>query len=237
VESSDRAGDRNTLLVDVGGVLLLTNTLLTAPIVAKYGGVRTGEDLYRAHCAAYNASHPTFGEPAGDYYDLLLAHAGVPEENRSACADEYVATAGARNMWHHPDDESRVALQVFKDQGIEVAIVSQADGHIAEMLLDAEMCQVGPGPGVEVDGVFDSTIVGFDKPDPRLFLHAVRTIGSTPERSVHVGDTVPADVVGAEAAGILAVHYDPYGDCDAPDAHEHVRKLAEMSRFLALPEG
>lgn len=95
------------------------------------------------------------------------------------------------------------------------------------------MCQEGDGPGVPVDRIFDSSVVGLNKPDPRFFLHAADALDTPPELAVHVGDTVPADVRGAEAAGILAVHYDPYGDCDAPHDHEHVRTLAEMGRHLA----
>lgn len=226
--------DRSALLVDVGGVLLLLNSEALVPVVARHGGVTTPEDFYRAHCAAHNAAHPTHGAPVGDYYDILPAYAGVPESRWAACTADYLEASKVRNMWHHPDQASKATLQEFVDAGIAVAIVSQADGRIAEMLLEARMCQEGDGPGVSVDHVFDSTVVGLGKPDPRFFLHAVDALGTTPEHSVHVGDTVPADVVGATAAGILAVHYDPYDDCDAPDDHEHVRTLAGMTSYLAV---
>ena len=65
-----------------------------------------------------------------------------------------------------------------------------------------------------------------------FFLHATTGLGVEAESAVHVGDTVPADVRGAEAAGILAVHFDPFGDCDAPDDHEHVSTLAQMEKYL-----
>ncbi|MFC7621163.1 HAD family hydrolase [Microlunatus sp. GCM10028923] len=227
--------DKTVLLVDVGGVLLLLNREALVPVIAEYGGVTSAEDFYRAHCAAHNAAHPTRGEPLGGYYDLLPRYAGVPESRWADCTRAYFAASCVKNMWHDPDQQSKAALAGFVDAGIAVAIVSQADGHIAEMLWDAKMCQEGEGPGVTVDRVFDSTVIGLNKPDPQFFLHAVKEVGGLPDRAVHVGDTVPADVVGAQAAEILAVHYDPYDDCDAPDDHEHVRTLIEMSRYLALP--
>ena len=227
--------DRNVLLVDVGGVLLLLNSEALVPVIAAHGGVTSAEDFYRAHCAAHNAANPTRGEPLGDYYEILPRFAGVKEDRWAGCTADYLAASRVKNMWHFPDQDSKASLGGFVDAGITVAIVSQADGHIAEMLLEAKMCQEGDGPGVTVDRIFDSTVIGLNKPDPQFFLHAVKEVGGLPERAVHVGDTVPADVVGAQAANILAVHYDPYADCDDPADHEHVHTLSEMARFLSAP--
>ncbi|HEY9293434.1 MAG TPA: HAD family hydrolase, partial [Microlunatus sp.] len=182
---------KNALLVDVGGVLLLLNSEALAPVIAKHGGVTSAEDFYRAHCAAHNAAHPTRGERLGDYYEILPRFAGVPESRRAACAEEYLAASRVKNMWHYPDQQSKAALAEFVEAGITVAIVSQADGRIAEMLLEAKMCQEGEGQGVSVDRIFDSSVVGLSKPDPRFFLHAAREIGADADHAVHVGDTVP----------------------------------------------
>ncbi|MEO3875159.1 HAD-IA family hydrolase [Nonomuraea sp. B12E4] len=84
-----------------------------------------------------------------------------------------------------------------------------------------------------MDAILDSTIVGFDKPDPRFFRAALDRLHVDASQAVHVGDTVPADVRGAQAAGILAIHYDPYEDCDDPGDHEHIRRLQEVDAFLA----
>lgn len=225
------SSSKSALLVDVGGVLLLLNRTELAPVIADFGGVRTPDDFYRAHCAAHNAAHPAHGEPR-DYYEILPEYAGVPEDRRSDCRRAFRAACATQNMWHAPDPRSKSALADFTADGVRVAIVSQADGRIADMLLTARMCQQGPGPGVEVDRVFDSAVVGLNKPDPRFFLHATTALGVTPDQAVHVGDTVPADVVGARNAGILPVHYDPFDDCDDPGDHDHVHELAEMSRYL-----
>lgn len=98
------------------------------------------------------------------------------------------------------------------------------------------MCQVGEGAGVPVDTILDSELVGFNKPDPRFFQLALDRLGARPDQAIHVGDTVRADVRGAQAAGIRALHYDPYGHCDdKPGAHEHVRSMAEVMPYLDMP--
>lgn len=92
---------------------------------------------------------------------------------------------------------------------------------------------LGDEPGVRVDAILDSSVVGFDKPDPRFFRAALDRLHVAASRAVHVGDAVPADVRGAQAAGILAVHYDPYDDCDDPGDHEHLRRLRAVRASLA----
>ena len=58
----------------------------------------------------------------------------------------------------------------------------------------------------------DSQVVGFEKPDPRIFTHALSLHGSDPARTLHVGDMYAADITGARAAGLHALLLDPYGD-------------------------
>jgi len=62
------------------------------------------------------------------------------------------------------------------------------------------------------ESVIDSRIVGYEKPDPRIFEHALNVSGASPETTLHIGDLYHADVVGARAAGIHALLLDPYGD-------------------------
>jgi putative hydrolase of the HAD superfamily len=89
---------------------------------------------------------------------------------------------------------------------------------------------------VAVAVVIDSTVVGIEKPDPRIFTFALDALGVSAEDAagvVHVGDTIFADVRGARAAGLRPLHLDPYGDCPAaPDDHEHVRSLADVAQIV-----
>lgn len=133
------------LLVDVGGVLLLHNHDLLAPITSRFGGVSTVQDFQRAHYAAHNASRPARG-PQADYFELFPAYAGIPADRQDAFEREYRAFHRTRNMCHWPDPAAKATLARLVDDGVPIAVVSQADGTIARMLLDAEMCQNGDGP-------------------------------------------------------------------------------------------
>ena len=63
-----------------------------------------------------------------------------------------------------------------------------------------------------VDAVVDSALFGAEKPDPRIFAHALELAGARPAHALHVGDLYAVDVVGARAAGAHATLLDPFGD-------------------------
>jgi putative hydrolase of the HAD superfamily len=79
--------------------------------------------------------------------------------------------------------------------------------------------------------VIDSALVGFEKPDPRIFLAALERTGSDPARTVHIGDLYHADVLGARGAGIAPLLLDPFGDWPAPDCLT-ARDLTEVADAL-----
>ena len=58
--------------------------------------------------------------------------------------------------------------------------------------------------------IVDSAQVGFLKPDPRIFLAAVETLGVKPGRTVMVGDSLARDMAGARAAGMAHIWLAPH---------------------------
>ncbi len=53
----------------------------------------------------------------------------------------------------------------------------------------------------------DSSTVGADKPDKRIFQHALALLGAaaTPGAALHVGDDLVRDYLGARSAGMQAI--------------------------------
>ena len=115
--------------------------------------------------------------------------------------------------------------------GYTLAIVSNATGTVEAQLRANAICQVGPGPGVTVDAVIDSSVVGYAKPDPRIFEITLERLGVAPAEAVHVGDTPGADVAGARAAGIRPILVDPHDDHPHLEV-ERVRSLAEVPALV-----
>jgi len=225
-------GERpEAVLLDAGGVFLQPDAELLLELVHRFGStVRTAEELDRAHYSAANEAD------TGDdvrYRAVWARHLGVPEAMRDQLFDALRSQVDGW-WWVRPVPGAVAALRDIVASGVRTAIVSNADGFVADLLRTAGVCQEGPGPLTPVDAIVDSTVVGVAKPDPRIFQIALERLGGVPpERAVHVGDTAFADVRGARAAGVEPVHLDPYGDCRYPAGdHRHVRSLAEVVKMF-----
>jgi putative hydrolase of the HAD superfamily len=120
------------------------------------------------------------------------------------------------------------ALSLIAAQGFDLAIVSNSDGTVAEVLAGHRICQLGPGAGVEVGCILDSAVIGLAKPDPAILHLALDRLGLGAGEAVYVGDTERYDVTCAIAAGIGPIHFDPYELCLHRAAHRHVRSLHEL---------
>jgi putative hydrolase of the HAD superfamily len=135
----------------------------------------------------------------------------------------------ASDLWSSVMPKVPDALQVLKELGLRMAAVSNSDGT-AERMLE----RVGLRDYLDV--VVDSAIVGYEKPDPRIFEHAVRLMNATGATTLHVGDLYDADVAGARAAGLHALLLDPFGDWGQVDC-ETMPDLPTLARRLAAARG
>jgi HAD superfamily hydrolase (TIGR01509 family) len=57
-----------------------------------------------------------------------------------------------------------------------------------------------------------SGVVGYEKPDPRIFAAALAEAGVRPDEAVFVGDRLEVDVTGAKAARMRTVWCNRRGD-------------------------
>jgi HAD superfamily hydrolase (TIGR01549 family) len=124
-------------------------------------------------------------------------------------------------------EATRAALADLAALTEKIVIISNTEGGTAALLARLGIYQLGPGDGVPVSLIVDSSEVGVHKPDPEIYRYAARKIGVAPEGCLHVGGSVRNDVVAATAGA--ALHFCPYGDCrDA--AHGHVRSFSSALR-------
>ena len=83
--------------------------------------------------------------------------------------------------------------------------------------------------------IVDSTQVGFSKPDPRIFRHAVDELGLPPAAATFVGDSLARDMVGARAVGmrhvwLAADRVDQFRPCCPGDPV--IRSIMELEALL-----
>ncbi|MBM3729460.1 MAG: HAD family hydrolase [Actinobacteria bacterium] len=222
------------VLLDAGGVLVLPDPNVLAPLIAYYGGDDRHETYVRAHYAGMAAkSAVSVGESDWTHYNATyLAHLSVPDEHREAALEVLTHVKGNARLWRYPIPGSAAALRELTTRGVAVGIVSNASGQIESTLQVSGICQVGPGPLASVRCVIDSHVVGVEKPDPRIFDHAlVHFEGIERSRIAYVGDSLVMDVGGARTAGLHPVLVDPYDDAQGHDV-ERIRSLGDLLSAL-----
>jgi putative hydrolase of the HAD superfamily len=218
----------DAVLFDAGGVLVVPDPAAIAPVLRRFGADPTPEAVVRAHYAGMRAQDAEADDRDDwDFYRLrMVRSAGVPDE-AAAEAAAALLEVWSPYVWRHPLASSVAALFHLHQHGVPLGVVSNASGQIEGVLASQGVCQVGRGAGVPVTVVVDSDVVGVMKPDPAIFQPALAALGLPAERVGYVGDSVRNDVRGAEAAGLVALHLDPYDD--HPDAvHRRLRSLHDL---------
>lgn len=225
------------MFLDVGGVFHLPDhtVMVEALRRAGVGGPLDPGSLDRAHYAGVAALADWPAAEAGiwtAYEEAYAREAGAAPECIAAAVAELDVAFGRPGVWSRLVPGSLDGLRALHETGVTLAIVSNSDGTLEGRLAREGICQAGPGPGVPMTVVIDSAAVGVAKPDPAIFRIALDATGVAPDRVLHIGDTVGADVDGALAAGVRPLHLDPYGFC-TDDRHPHIPDLLTVADALA----
>lgn len=56
--------------------------------------------------------------------------------------------------------------------------------------------------------ITNSDMVGVKKPDPKIFNFALHIANAHPKESIMIGDSIEADIEGADKIGMDTIHFD-----------------------------
>jgi putative hydrolase of the HAD superfamily len=133
----------------------------------------------------------------------------------------YFATADAWKLY--PD--AVPALEVLKQRGMELGVVSNFDSRLYEILI-----------GLGIDRFFDSvtlsTFVGAAKPAPQIFQRAAAKHGVPAKQALHVGDSLLEDVHGAAVAGLNSAWLSRHGDAEPPADIIVIKDLEQLPSVI-----
>jgi putative hydrolase of the HAD superfamily len=220
------------VLLDVGGVFLVpSRDRLVEALGELIGGV-SDDQCDRAHFEGIRALDVVDVPSEEDrriYLSAYLSSMDIPDDQLEDAIDKLVPvwTGPSLDLWRRVLSGSIGGLWDLHHANLKLGIVSNSDGHVEEELVRNEICQVGPGPGVPVQAIIDSGVVGVAKPDPTIFDFALPSLEVDPSEVIYVGDSVKYDVRSAEAAGMTPLHFDPFELCRDVD-HEHVAHVADV---------
>jgi putative hydrolase of the HAD superfamily len=227
----------DAIIFDVGGVLLVPHADTVNLALDEFGIRLDSEQSERAHffgVQALDAAEEDMQAERRAYLRGFADAAGVPTEQRDQAMVRMAELWSGPNidLWQQIVRGALDGLRQLAASGRKLGIISNSDGTVEEQLRRHQICQVGEGLGVPVLAIIDSHVVGVAKPAAQIFRHALDPLGVRPEHAVYVGDTVRYDVRGARAAGLMAVHFDPYDLCRDRQDHAHAISLATVEALL-----
>ena len=134
-----------------------------------------------------------------EYATRILRGAGV-EPNRDT-ALQILAKLREHDWKFKAYDDTLPALKELKNRGL-------IPGLISNVFQDMESTYEELGLQSYLAFKVTSSEVGCDKPDPEIFLAALKKAQVKPEEAIYVGDQYNLDVVGARGVGMKAVLID-----------------------------
>lgn len=171
---------------------------------------------------------PAGGHPWRALMAALLAGAGVAADRIDPLVDWLWDEQPRANLWRAQIPGMVALARELTGRGIRVAILSNSEGRLAELLAEIGIADA-------FAAIIDSGRVGIEKPDRRIFDHALTVLGAT-RPGIHVGDSWPADIAGALGAGWRAIWFGrravPVDDPRVAVAHDAAEVRAVLDRWL-----
>src|SRR5215470_4763916 len=196
-----------TIFFDVGNTLLFPNhERIHAPLAERHitPDPEHLRDLERRTKNKFDSLMTTNGSHDHSFwwmfYTQLLQELGVKDD---ALRDQLVTSIRNSANWDRVLPGTCERLFEIGAQ-YRIGVISNADGKIDKVLAKCEIARC-------FRTITDSGLVGFEKPRPEIFQHALQSLHAKPEESLYVGDVYSVDYLGATQAGMHAILMDVSG--------------------------
>ena len=118
-------GRFDAVLFDAGGVLVMPDPTVLAPLLAPLGGSVDPAVHHRAHYAAMRAVDRAEQEDWTLYHRAYVASVGVPAHELDEAIVVFSATFNL-HLWRYPNEGSAAALRTLVERAIPIGVVSNA---------------------------------------------------------------------------------------------------------------
>lgn len=192
-------------------------------------------DIYHRHNSAlwqkYNRGAVSQQQLRHDRFYLPMTEAGIDRitcERLNAGLDrDYLDLLGSTGLLIEGAHE---VVSDLRAKGYRIGILSNGFHDVQHQKLDSS--RLAP----LTHAVVLSDDAGFNKPDTRIFSYANALTGSTPDRSLMVGDNPDTDVSGALGAGWHAIYYAPGSKSGRAEVDGlSVRTISALKELISQP--
>ena len=92
-------------------------------------------------------------------------------------------------------------LTYLKEKNYKIHLITNGFLEVQSIKMKAS------GLDMMIDSSFVSEVVGFKKPDHRIFHHAINEVGGSIENSVMIGDDLSVDIIPAKEIGMTHIYF------------------------------
>jgi putative hydrolase of the HAD superfamily len=157
-------------------------------------------------------------------YATMILHGAGAEISREIALQ--TLTKLRQHKWEFKAyDDTLPTLKELKNRGLILGLVSN-------VVQDMESTYSELGLQPYLDFKVTSSEVGFDKPQPEIFMAALEKAHVKPEESIYVGDQYHLDIVGARGVGIKAVLIDRNDYSPEITDCPRIRSLTEITEYI-----
>ena len=96
---------------------------------------------------------------------------------------------------------SERVLHFIKEKNYKIHLITNGFLEVQSIKMQAS------GLDKMIDSSFISEVVGFKKPDHRIFFHAMNEVGGNIENSVMIGDDLSVDIIPAKEIGMKHIYF------------------------------
>lgn len=151
-------------------------------------------DYYRAR------DEDLIERPIELYLAQVLASYEIYDPRKSVVQSALENMYRAAELHWQPEDDTLPTLHTLKNAGYRLGMITNAaNADNANRLID--MFELRP----YFEVILISAVEGIRKPDTRIYSRALNRLSIPSSQTVMVGDTLTADILGAQNAGLRAV--------------------------------
>lgn len=155
-------------------------------------------------------------------FRLPLEDYGIYDENLAHDLGESYTDFAARMVALVPN--TMEILSYLKEKNYNIHLITNGFLEVQNIKMQAS------GLDKMIDETFVSEVVGFKKPDHRIFYHAMEKVGGTIENCVMIGDDLSVDIIPAKEIGMTHIYFNRKN-------HTHNEKLDyEIKDLLEIRE-
>jgi len=219
------------IFLDAGGTIVFPNFELIAEIAYKYGYFLDPMDLLKefSYVNYYldnllKLDLSLYKEEVIKCIPYTLKRFNLDDKDVNMIFTKAKKKAENQFLWTYTLPEIVRGLKILKEEGYSISVISNSDGTVEDQIKVAGLRKF-------FDEVFDSGIIGIEKPDPKIFQYTLSYIQVSPEDSIYVGDFMMIDVYGANRIKLGAFHLDPYNLYNSWYGY-HVKNILELSLLI-----